>query len=966
MIRSASAFALILFLLSSGNAQKPSSQNLCTHANIEGNQTSDVTFEENKGQVKDQFWNPRYDVLFTGVTQGMNFHIRNKGISYQFLRDDPNNPDSISIYRVDIEWLCSSNETCIEKGVMLGGYSHYYNVAEGTGPALFTRQFASVTQKNLWPGVDLHFYGRRGVLECDWIMAKAEDHKHIRFEVKGAEIRVDQEGYLVMSTPFGEIREGKLQCYQVGHEVQANWKLTGNVVEFDISHYDPQLPLRIDPPVLVWGTYYGGSGNEQTIANCAADALGNVFLAGQTGSGNAIATVGAHQVSLSGYHDAYLIKFDSSGVRQWGTYYGGIGIENGFCAADGLGNCYLAGRTTSASNISTPSAHQTTIGGNYDGYLVKFNSNGVRQWGTYYGGPADEDVRGVTADADGNAFLFGNTESLTGIATPGAHQTTIPGSSNKDAFLIKFDSTGVRQWGTYYGGIGHEYGCACAVDLAGNVFLAGEARSSSAIATPGSAQYLYGGFWDGFLVKFNNSGVRQWGTYKGGDSMDRINGVDLDPQGNIFVAGTTSSSTQIASGNVHQNTLGGNSDAFLGKYNPDGILLWCTYFGGNMNDYGNTCAVDTNGNVYLAGLTVSANGIASPSAHQSVYGGLQCDGYVALFNTYGGHIWGSYYGGSNNDYINSCATGTKGNLYVAGNTLSGNNISTPGAHQPNHGGGSSSNYDAFLARFFNVGTPAQPTEIMGNPTPCPGVTETYHVLNDTLATSYTWSLPVGWSGTSTTNSIAVTTDTTSGTISLTANNAIGSSVPRLLPVTITPIQITSQPASQTIPIGSNIQFTIVVQNSGVNYQWQTNSGAGFQNLANAGQFLGAFTNVLTVMNASLANHNQEFRCAITSGACSVMSNVAVMTIGTQPGIEETKAPADIRIYPNPATDHLFVETAEHVFITDYSIYDCLGRTMMHGSFGSGEKMIDVNHMPQGIYLIRLRGQTEINIRFIRQ
>ncbi len=985
IIRSSATLALILFFVSAGNSQHPVTQKPGVNANTVINQAPHITFEENRGQVKDQFNNPRPDVLFAGSATGLDFHLFNNGISYQLSRREKRNESNTSegapsvveheqvagmteIYRVDIRWVDAGNACQMITGDVAEGYNHYYNVPEGTEPALYVKSYHSVIYKDLWPGVDLHFFGRDGILESDWILQKAENYKQIAFEITGAALSIDPEGYLVMHTPLGDIREGQLRCYQEGQTVQAKWKVLGNRVGFELSHFDPERPLRIDPPVLVWGTYYGGIGNDQTVANCAVDGFGNVFLAGQTGSGNAIATTGAHQVSMwGGSYDGYLVKFDSNGVRQWGTYYGGLGGDNGFCTADRQGNCYLAGRTASAANIATPSAHQTSIGGNYDGYLVRFSPGGVRQWGTYCGGPADEDVNGCTLDEDGNVFLFGRTRSLSGIATPGAHQTTIQGSSsNTDAYLVKFDSTGARQWGTYYGGVGDEYGFACATDLAGNVFLAGQARSTTAIATTGSAQSFYGGGWDGFLVKFNNNGVRQWGTYKGGGSIDEIHGLATDQHGYIFASGITSSTSQIAAGNVHQDTLGGNTDAFLGKYNTNGALLWCTYFGGNMNDYGYSCAVDTSGNVYMAGLTVSANGIASPSSHQPFYGGLQSDGYVALFNTHGGHIWGSYYGGSNNDYINSCAAGINGNIYVAGNTFSGNNISTPGAHQTIPGGGATGSYDAFLARFFNDGTPVQPSAIIGNSTPCPSVTEIYSVLDDSLATSYTWSLPAGWSGSSATNFISVITGNASGTISLTANNASGSSVPRVLPVTITPILITAQPITQIIPPGGNIQFTIGVQNSGVGYHWQSDSGAGFQNLTNTGQFQGVSTNALAVTNATSANHNQPFLCIVTTGNCSTTSNIALLVIGSQPGIEEKEIAADVRIYPNPAMDHLCIETPEHIILANYSMYDFWGKVIMQGSLGSGQKMIDVNHLPQGIYLIRLSGQTDMSFRFIRQ
>ena len=162
--------------------------------------------------------------------------------------------------------------------------------------------------------------------------------------------------------------------------------------------------------------------------SCATDASGNIYLSGYTNSTSGIATTGAHQTTYGGNYDAFLVKFNSSGVRQWGTYYGGTNDDNGYsCATDASGNIYLSGYTRSTSGIATTGAHQTTYGGRFDAFLVKFNSSGVRQWGTYYGGTSDDNGYSCATDASGNIYLSGHTRSTSGIATTGAHQTTYGG-----------------------------------------------------------------------------------------------------------------------------------------------------------------------------------------------------------------------------------------------------------------------------------------------------------------------------------------------------------------------------------------------------------------------------------------------------------------------------------------------------------------------------------------------------------
>ena len=233
------------------------------------------------------------------------------------------------------------------------------------------------------------------------------------------------------------------------------------------------------------GTYYGDS--QESGNSCAADAQGNVYLAGQTTStaGIVIATPGSHQPIYGGGNaDAFLVKFDVNGVRQWGTYYGGVGaIDYGStCATDLSGNVYLAGNTTSNSStiIATPGSHQPVFGNNVDAFLVKFDGNGVRQWGTYYGGTGLE-YGFCSADALGNVYLTGMTSTTSGtaVATVGSHQSAFAVGNSFDAYLVKFNTNGVRQWGTYYGGADNDEGNSSAADLLGNIYMVGNTQSKN-------------------------------------------------------------------------------------------------------------------------------------------------------------------------------------------------------------------------------------------------------------------------------------------------------------------------------------------------------------------------------------------------------------------------------------------------------------------------------------------------------
>ena len=677
---------------------------------------SSVSFTENKGQISDQNYNPRPDVLFSGEANGLQFHIRKDGVSYQTSRVDSwkqqdenlpegmreegktdSVPDQMTIYRTDINWLGFNKDYTIESGEAKAGFNNYYLPSCPEG-AMNVKSYTDVTFKNLYAGIDVKWYEKNGELEYDFILAPNADYTKISWEIKGADkISIGENGQLIIETPLGNIEEQAPIAFQGETMVEATWKIDGNNISFQLGSYNENEVLIIDPVVRQWGTYYGGTGQDYGLS-CATDTSGNIYLAGITRSTSGIATTGAHQTNHGGYRDAFLVKFNSSGVRQWGTYYGGTREEYGnSCATDASGNIYLSGFTSSTSGMATTGAHLATFGGgDWDAFLVKFNSSGVRQWGTYYGGTAGEAAYHCATDASGNVYLTGEAKSTTGVATTGAHQTSK--GSLEDAFLVKFNSSGVRQWGTYYGGSGNDYGHSCATDASGNVYLAGDARNSTTgIATTGAHKTTRGGVRDAFLVKFNSSGVRQWGTFYGGTGDDKGRSCATDASGNIYLSGYTRSTSGIATTGAHQTTFGGaTEDAFLVKFNSSGVRQWGTYYGGTSNEIGYSCATDASGNIYLSGYTRSTSGIATTGAHQTTYGGGLNDAFLVKFNSSGVRQWGTYYGGTGNDFGWSCATDTSGNIYLSGQTPSTSGIATTGAYQTTFGGATE---DAFLVKF---------------------------------------------------------------------------------------------------------------------------------------------------------------------------------------------------------------------------------------------------------------------------
>jgi hypothetical protein len=688
-------------------------------------QSSNAVFEENKGQVKNHNLQARPDVLFYGNSEGINYYIRDNGISYQLSRVDSwkeeedqlisrcidnevksKVPDRVSAYRVDAEWINANTDFTVNKGKALNSYNNYYNVADGMNPALFVKQYETITLKNVWNGIDVHYFGTDGLLETDYIVDPGADYRRIQIQYKGAELSTDAKGNLIIKTPLGEIREGVLKVYQNNERIAAFWNIdNNNVVSFKIPHYNSDLAIRIDPVTQLWGTYYGGSdidyGND-----IATDVSGNVLVTGNTSSITSIATTGAHQSALVGINDAYLVKFDPDGIRLWATYYGGGASEqvNGI-ATDAFSNIVIVGLTQSTTDIATAGAHQTVYGGSTDAFIVKFNTSGIRLWGTYYGGNSYESGNSIATDVSGNILVTSRTNSTNAIASNGAYQTTIGGDA--DVFVVKFNSLGTRLWGTYYGGSGYDYGIDVATDASGNVLVTGGTESKTAIASSGSHQTTHGDEgetfvieWDAFVVKFNASGSRIWGTYYGGSDYDKGESITTDALGNVIITGATESISSIASSTAHQITYGGGGDnggfgdAFLAKFNASGTLVWGTYYGSSGSDIGHGIATDATGNVLITGQTNSPNDIASSGAYQTTIGGV-ADAFIVEFNPSGTRLWGTYYGGINEDNGYGITSDASGNILVTGFTSSESAIANNGAHQTSYGGG----LDAFAVKF---------------------------------------------------------------------------------------------------------------------------------------------------------------------------------------------------------------------------------------------------------------------------
>jgi len=575
----------------------------------------------------------------------------------------------------------------------LSGKSNYFI---GKDPGKWRTNIATygrVLYRELYPGIDLVFYGCKGKLEYDFVVRPGADPRQIVLGFSGTNgMQIDTQGDLMLRTGLGVIRQRKPLVYQeidgVRRAISGSYVLRGrHQVGLRTAAYDHRTPLIIDP-VLSYSTYLGGSGFDQGFG-IAVDSAGNVYVIGYTTSTNFPTTSGAFQTTSGG--PAFVTKLNPAGsALVYSTYLGGV--DGRSIAVNSAGNAYVTGGVTSASNFpTTPGAFQATSPGGKDAFVTALNAAGsALVYSTYLGGSSDEFGYGIGVDGAGNAYVTGTTSSTNFPTTPGAFQTALGGQS--DAFVTKLNPAGLAAYSTYLGGWGADSGYGIAVDSAGNAYVTGAAGSPNFPRTTGgtSQSGLHA-----FVSKLNPAGSAPlvYSIFLGG-SYNIGNGIAVDHLGNAYVTGISYVSDFPTTPGVYQATFGGAWDAFATKLNPAGFALYSTFLGGSSKDGGYSIAVDGAGNAYVTGFTFSGNFPTTPDALPPPTQGSHA--FVTALNPAGSAIYSTYLGGSIQEFGYGISVNSAGNAYVTGTTASTNFPTTPGAFQTTLSGTT----DAFVVKII--------------------------------------------------------------------------------------------------------------------------------------------------------------------------------------------------------------------------------------------------------------------------
>ncbi len=313
-------------------------------------------------------------------------------------------------------------------------------------------------------------------------------------------------------------------------------------------------------------------------------------------------------------------------------------------------------------------------------------------WSTYYGDSLYDVGYAVATDTVGNVFAAGATSSLQAMASEGSFQNNYAGG-DLDAYLVRFNQHGLRQWATYYGGSGSDLALGLHISVNDYVYMVGATTSVDSIGGEGTLQPANAGSTDGFAAKFSRHGTLIWDTFIGGSGDDMLTSCYSLFSGELLIAGETNSSDMSLPETTFSQGYSGGMDAFAVRLNPAGLPVWATYFGGPNDETCGGIVQDETGFVFLAGATQSQTGIASGNALQTELTG-ETDGYIVSLNPDGLINWSTYYGGPEQDAITGIAV-ANGYTYVCGSTNSNNAFTDSLSHQAEFGGVE----DAFVAKL---------------------------------------------------------------------------------------------------------------------------------------------------------------------------------------------------------------------------------------------------------------------------
>jgi hypothetical protein len=579
--------------------------------------------------------------------------------------------------------------------------------------------YAKVRYQNVYPGIDLLYYGNNRQVEYDFIVAPGSDANKIQFSVTGADsLAVDAAGNLVLTKGTTQLHFQTPAIYQEANgtrlKVPGNYSLKDNThVGFTVAPHDNSKTLVIDP-VLVYSTFLGGRSYDQGSA-IAVDAIGNAYVTGTTSSPDfPLATLGSLNPTQQ---RMFVVKLDVSGsTLLYADYFGGTSGNDSpsSISVDTSGSAYVAGQAYSA-DFSIFNAYQATLAGYQNAFLTKFSADGSSLvYSTYLGGSSGDSAQALAVDNAGEATIAGYTSSQNfPLASP--YQSSISPDQNSHwgqySFFSRFSADGSSLiYSSYLAGnlLSQNYCYYCgpnstinglALDNSGNLYVVGDTNTTNFPTTSGAFLQTYPGTYVSqvpFISKFDTSGAVVYSSYFGGTNYSYADAVAVDAAGFAYVTGYDGGNDNFpitATTICDPNTQSCNG-AFITKFDTAGAnLAYSTYLGPNNNSQGIAIQVDAAGDAYVIGNIYSSQ-FTTVNPIESYIGGQDLL-IVEIDPTASSQLFATFVGEDQDESAAGMALDSNGAMYVTGNTNSTYFPVTQSAFQSSWGGQN----DAFILKI---------------------------------------------------------------------------------------------------------------------------------------------------------------------------------------------------------------------------------------------------------------------------
>ena len=650
-----------------------------------------LSFEPNQGQtdpaVKFLARGPGYQLFLTATEAVLRLwkpEEMNRSTRFAVRRT----PRS-SVLRIKL--VGANAEPYVEGQDLLEGKSNYLIGNDRSKWYTDIPTFSKVRFADVWPGIDLVWYGNQGVLEYDFVVKPGADPSRVRIAVEGADrLRLDSEGNVVAKAKTFEVTQRAPVIYQDGEQgrrliVGRNGLKARREIGFEVGDFDRTKPLVIDPQ-LVYSSYIGGS-DFDAANGVSADNSGNAFIAGRTFSLDFPLTNVLDPHAVLPHGCAFLTKINVAGSAVvYSTILGGdlgfaanslFGTQANGVAVTGDGRACITGFDPNPANNSdfpvTANAYQDNgfcygllceglPARHFDAFVTMLNAQGNGLiYSTFFGGGAvsgdlakGEDIgEAIAIDSGGRIYITGSTRS-NNLPTRNAFQTSRQSSDEgADAFIAVFNPTASNGndsllYASYLGGTGDDFGKGVAVDGSRNAYVAGSTASADLRTKAPAGQTrpplqasFQGGSTDAFVAKIDTEAAGPssltYLTYFGGNGTDRAEAVAVDSSQRTYITGATSSSpTTFPLLNAFDNVQN-NGEPFVAKLNADGTALFYSTFLGGTNEpssrggfeSGTGIVIDPAGNAYVAGRTSAGATFPTGAIAPPFPANLQGTGFVA-------------------------------------------------------------------------------------------------------------------------------------------------------------------------------------------------------------------------------------------------------------------------------------------------------------------------------------------------